>query len=90
MKQNTKPRDNNIISNNFKKFPKKITNRTTKKYESFNAVPETGDSIYSPQYEGAIKLDGGQMYVAEDKIREIVKDELTKYFNGVNLNKNES
>ena len=81
---------NNTTSNNFKKFPKKITNKNkTKKYESFTVVSETGDSIYFPQYE-VIKLDGGQKYVAEDKIREIIQDELAKYFNGVNFNKNES
>ena len=89
MGKNMKPKDNNTTSNNLLKFPKKITNKNRKKYELFNAVSETGDSIYSPQYEEVIKLDGGLMYVAEDKIREIVKDELTKHFNGMNFNKNE-
>jgi hypothetical protein len=77
-------------------FPTKVNNNNnkikipTKNYELYNIVSENGDSIYSPQYEEVIKLDGGQMYIAEDKIREIVKDELAKYFNGVNFNKNES
>lgn len=83
--------DTNTTSNNLLKFPKKVTNKNKpKKYESFIVVSETEDSIYSPQYEEIIKLDGGKIYVAEDEIREIVQDELAKYFNGVNFNKNES
>ncbi len=44
--KNTKSKDNNTISNNLLKFPKKTNKKNTKKYESFNVVSETGDSIY--------------------------------------------
>ncbi|MGE5634464.1 MAG: hypothetical protein ACM3VV_04485 [Deltaproteobacteria bacterium] len=67
--KNTKPKDNNTISNNLLKFPKKITNNDTKKYESFNVLSETGDSIYGLLFEEQI---GGQIFVAESKIEEIV------------------
>lgn len=71
MKKNKKAEDNNIISNNLKKFPKKISNNRGK-YESINIVSETGDSIYyttSPFEEQTV---GGQIFVAESKIEEIV------------------
>jgi hypothetical protein len=59
--KNTKRKDNNTISNNLLKFPKKITNNDTKKYESFNVVSETGDSIYyATPFEEQI---GGQIFV---------------------------
>ncbi len=70
--KNTKPKNNNTTSNNLLKLPKKITNKNRKKYESFNVVSETGDSIYSPQYEEFATLDGGQVFVLEIAIEELV------------------
>ena len=72
MGKNTKPKDNNTISNNLIKFPKKITNNDSKKYELINIVSETGDSIYSPQYEEYSTMEKGQVFVAESRIEEIV------------------
>jgi hypothetical protein len=72
----------------------KIT--ATKRYEAYNIVSETGDSIfYDPLlfsiFDNENKL-AGEIYIAEDgKIRDIVQqDELVKFYNGgVKFNKNE-
>jgi hypothetical protein len=54
----------------------KETNLNYNVYESFNVVSETGDSIYSPQYEEITKLyhNGyrGQVFISETTIEEIV------------------
>lgn len=71
MKKNKKAKDNNIISNNLKKFPKKISNNRGK-YESINIVSETGDSIYYTRSPFEEQTVGGQIFVAESKIEEIV------------------
>jgi hypothetical protein len=63
--KNTKPKDNNTISNKLLKFPKK-TNNNSKKYE-FNIVSETGNSIFSPPFEeltGAVVADRGQIFIS--------------------------
>lgn len=53
-----------------------ITNNNNKrKYENLNFVSYYGDSIYALPIE---QLQGGQVYVSEDKIRDIVKEELKK------------
>ncbi len=42
-----------------------------KNYELYNIVSETGDSIYSPQYEEFVPLDDiGQVFVSETAIKE--------------------
>jgi hypothetical protein len=71
-----------------------VTATSTKRYEPYNLVSETGDSIfYDPLLSNLNDddiLNRQQIYIAEDKIREIVqqdKNKLTKYFNGVNFNK---
>ena len=55
-----------------------------KDFEPFNVVAEDGHSIYYPPLE---ESKGGQIYVSEDKIRDIVVDELSKRF-GPALNNN--
>ena len=55
-----------------------ITNNNTKrKYEDLNFVSNDGDSIYALPIE---QLQGEQVYVFEDKIRDIVNEELDKRF----------
>ena len=55
-----------------------ITNNNKKiKYEDLNFVSNDGDSIYALPIE---QLQGEQVYVSEDKIRDIVKEELNKRF----------
>jgi hypothetical protein len=63
-------------------------------YEPYNIVSDTGDSIfYDPLLFPNLnenEVTDDQIYIAEDKIREIVQqdeDKLTKHFNGVNFNK---
>jgi hypothetical protein len=87
MKKNTKPKDNNIISNNLKKLSKKITNNK-RKYESINIVSETGDSIY---YTEPIEelTQGGQAYISFYKVRKIVNKELQNRLGPSINNKNE-
>jgi hypothetical protein len=46
-----------------------------KDFGPFNVVAEDGDSIYSPPLE---ELKGGQIYVSEDKISDIVNEDLDK------------
>lgn len=45
-------------------------------YEAFNVVAEDGNSIYYPPL--GQELKGGQIYVSEDKIRDIVNKVLDK------------
>ena len=79
MGKNAKPKDsnnnNNNISNNLK-LPNKISNKNSKKFEPFNVVSETGDSIYSPQYEEFTTLYNNgykcQIFISESAIEEIV------------------
>ena len=55
-----------------------ITNNNKKiKYEDLNFVSNDGDSIYALPIE---QLQGEQVYVFEDKIRDIVNEELNKRF----------
>jgi len=90
--KNTKSKDNNTISNNLLKFPKKITNNDTKKYESFNIVSETGDSIYSPPFEELTIAEEseGQVFISMDKmedfVNQLIQHRLGPLFNN---NKNE-
>ena len=60
-------------------------NNQNKKYEVLNHISDTGDSIYGLPLD---QMAGGQIYVSEDKIRDIVRDELEKHFgknNGAEL-----
>jgi hypothetical protein len=75
----------NVLDNNIdNRLNKNSSDKTRlKNYELFNVVSKNGDSIYSPHYEEfAILLDNdyekGQVFVSEDKIREIVLQELNK------------
>lgn len=52
-------------------------NNKNKKYEVFNHKSDNGDSIYALPID---QVKGGQIYVSEDKIRDIVKEELEKRF----------
>jgi hypothetical protein len=53
-----------------------ITNNNKKrKHEDLNFVSNNRDSIYALPIE---QLQGEQIYVSEDKIRDIVNDELNK------------
>ena len=55
-----------------------ITNNNKKiKYEDLNFVSNDGDSIYALPIE---QLQGEQVYVFEDKIIDIVNEELNKRF----------
>ena len=64
----------------------KTTTAVTKRYEAYNLVSETGDSIfYDPlissifnNQEGEDKPRVGQIYIAEDRILDFVQDELAK------------
>jgi hypothetical protein len=57
------------------------------KYELFNVVSETGDSIYYPaSFEEQI---GGQIFVAESKIEEIVNRIIDQRFGSSKNKKNE-
>jgi hypothetical protein len=58
---------------------KKIKNNNKKifDYEVTNHIPDSADSIYSPEFEDRL---GGQVFVSEDKIRDIVNEELEKRF----------
>lgn len=62
------------------------TDNNKRKFEYANCVSENGDSIYSPEFE---ERNGGQVFVNESKIRDIVKDELDKRF-GPSINKREN
>jgi hypothetical protein len=60
--------DEDINSTNYK--VKKFTKETkAKEYEKINILSENGDSIYSVLFEEQI---GGQIFVAESKIEEMV------------------
>lgn len=50
-------------------------NNKKKKYEVWNYVPEDRDSILELPIEEVI---GGQVFVSEEKIRDIVNEELDK------------
>lgn len=69
------------------------TTAVTKRYETYNIVSETSDSIfYDPSLLSNTNNDDfkGEIYVSVDRIRDIVQDELAKqHLNGVNFNKNE-
>jgi hypothetical protein len=73
-----------------------VTEADTLRYEGYNIVSETGNSIFYDPLVSNLNdevLNRQQIYIAEDKIREIVQqdeDKLTKHFNGVNFNKIES
>lgn len=67
----------NITLNKLKKFSKE--NNNSKKYESFNVISETGNSIYSPLFEEltrAVVADRGQIFISENAIRDIVRGEI--------------
>ena len=51
------------------------TNNKNKKYEVENHISDNQDSIYALPID---EVKGGQVYVSEDKIRDIVKEELDK------------
>ena len=78
-------RDNKLINKSFSHDTNNsiIYKTRPKNYELYNIVSETRDSVYSPEYEEfSTLLDDdlgeGQVYVSEDKIRDIVKEELDK------------
>lgn len=57
-------------NNNSKDQPKKFTKESqAREYEKINIVSENEDSIYGVHFEEQI---GGQIFVAESKIEEIV------------------
>ena len=58
-------------------------NNKNKKFEFANYVPEDRDSILELPFDEVV---GGQVYVSEDKIREIVKDELKRRFGSCKKN----
>ena len=58
-------------------------NNKNKKYEVRNHVSDNGDSISAVPIK---ELPGGQIYVSENKIRDIVKEELDRRL-GPSLNK---
>jgi hypothetical protein len=73
----------------------KETEADTLRYEDYNIVSETGDSIfYDPLISNSVfnnedeeeKLKEGQIYIAEDRILDFVQDKLlAKQTNGVNF-----
>lgn len=70
--------DTNILETKRKKSHSVTSN---KKYESFNIVSETGDSIYSATQIEELKQEGGeQVYISLSGIRKIVNEELDKRF----------
>jgi hypothetical protein len=76
-----------------------ITTSATKRYEPYNIVSETGNSIfYDPlilssifnNEEGVDRPREGQIYIADDRFLDFVQDELAKkHFTGVNFYKDE-
>ena len=79
--------DTNILETKRKKSHSVTSN---KKYESFNIVSETGDSIYSATQIEELKQEGGeQVYISLSGIRKIVNEELDKRFWILINNKNE-
>jgi protoporphyrinogen oxidase len=75
--------NNNNKSKNKNKNNKKrsfIRNIFKNNYEKMNVVSSDGDSIYELPIE-QVKAEG-QIYVSEEKIRDIVKEELKKLFGG--------
>lgn len=57
------------------------TNNNKKKYRVWNHVSDDGDSIYAAPLED---LPGGQTYVLEDKMRDLINEELDKRFGKFN------
>ena len=45
------------------------------KYEVFDYIPDNYDSIRAPEFEDR---PGGQIYINENSIKDLVKDELAK------------
>jgi hypothetical protein len=83
-------KDINFTNYKDKNFTKK-TNIHYNLYESFNVVSETGDSIYSPEYEEFTTLDNngcrGQIFISEAAIEEIV-DRIIDQRLGLSINNN--
>ena len=67
-----KDKPNIYCIENLLSFTSKVNNNNL---EPFNVVAEDGDSIYTIPINECI---GGQVYVSEDKIRDIVNEELDR------------
>ena len=71
-----------------------VTTEDTLRYEPYNIVSKTGDSIfYDPLLSNIFNNNDevkDEIYVSEEKIQYFVQNELlAKLYNGVNFNKNE-
>jgi hypothetical protein len=67
--------DFNLSSSNKLLTFTRLHNVSGNKYEEINIGSENGESIYSPPID---ELKGGQVYVSEDKTRNIVNEVLDK------------
>lgn len=67
-------------------FAQKVNNNI-KKYETFNVVSETGDSIYSSLSKELPVKEKGQVFISEDKIEEIVQEKLDKRLGAIKQEK---
>jgi hypothetical protein len=73
------------------------TEADTLRYEDYNIVSETGDSIYSPQYEKLTELldddiEKGQVFVSKTAIKEIVNRIIDHHHKrlGLSINNNKN
>jgi hypothetical protein len=46
--------------------------KSNKQYETFNVVTDDGDSIYAANIELLTTIEGGKVFISEEKIEEIV------------------
>ncbi|HSF51242.1 MAG TPA: hypothetical protein VLA74_10820 [Nitrososphaeraceae archaeon] len=84
--KNTKPKDNNTLSNNLLKF---LSETNTKGYEICNVVDDDGDSIYTVDIEELAKYEG-QVFISTNAIEKLVSliiDQQQQRV-GTSLNKN--
>ena len=74
---------------NTKSFDINSTTVNTKKFELFNIVSETGDSIYTVPMEESATIGEGQIYVSLSEIKKIINEELERRLGPSINNKNE-
>ena len=75
--------------NNTTSFDINSTTVNTTKFELFNIVSETRDSIYTVPIEESATIGEGQVYVSLSEIKKIVNEELERRFGPLVNNKNE-
>ena len=86
MGKNTKPKDNNTISNKLIKF---LSENNTNGYEICNIVDDDGDSIHAANIKELTK-DSGQVFISTNAIEKLVNSIIDQQQQrvGASLNKN--